>query len=156
MMLLIEDLNQNPTACSISIDYLAINVTVSPFSDDWLNLSNSTDGVLIAGANLTRNQLVNVSAHWNASSMSVVEGMVLFNNTLDSVGQQQYNISVMGGLGLANNYTNATLNLSNTTLFRLGGNYTVRMRGWDSFYQQNTTDYITWFGLVGNANVTEM
>ncbi len=144
----------------LRVDFLAINVTVSPFWASWASLIY-TNGSAVeqGGLNFTRSQALNMSVRWNASDYSVLDGTVILNNS-NSGGEEEYNVSLMADFaGFGGNYTNYTLSLSNSSLFRVGGNWTVRMRGRDSFYQQNTSmaaDFGLWaFGRVTDITTNE-
>lgn len=162
MYLLFEDKKQSVSDSWVKIDYLAINVTVSPFRADWHNLTYPNGSAVgLDGLNYTRvGGLLNVSAHWNASSVSVADGYVLINDS-NMGNYQEINLSAIGaGFGnFSGNYTNYTMNFSNVTQFKLGGNYTIGFRAWDSFWQQNTTTaagMVSWFYLWSNATVNQI
>ncbi len=134
---------------NLYLDYLAINATISYHLADWFNLTNLTGSVYSDGQDFYRGQALNASAHWNTSS--IIGASVLINDSQTGL-QQEYNIT---GL-FAGNYTNYTINLSNTSMFPAGANYTVKIKAKDSYYQENTTYTTHWFYLWSNANVTEM
>jgi len=150
------------TINAIQIDYLAINVTVSPLTDKWIGLSNNTDGLISNGLNWTRDGsgvgtgsgVVNFSAQWNASSVSVVDGALVVNDS-NTMTPRSFNVSESPlEFGFSENWTNFTLNLSNTSMFRVAGNYSLRMMAWDSFYQQNTSSAEAWLSLWSHASVS--
>jgi hypothetical protein len=155
MMILLEDKDQSGSSNTLRIDYIDINVTVSPLSDDWMSLTNATNNSIANAENYTRTgSMVNASAHWNASSVSVVDGAFVVNDSNTGL-VRTFNVSESPySMGFDGNYTNFTMNFSNTSLFLVGGNYTVWMKGWDSFYQQNVSSERVWFGLTGHANVS--
>ncbi|MCP4259343.1 MAG: hypothetical protein GY774_17810 [Planctomycetes bacterium] len=156
MMLLLEDLDQSGTAATLRVDYLDINVTVSPLFDDWMSLTNTTNNSIVNGLNWIRTDSVNVSVHWNASSVSVIDGALVLNDSNSGINRT-FNASESSyNFGFSGNWTNFTLNFSNTSMFIVGGNYTVRMKSWDSFYQQNVSTSMAWFGLQSHATVSEV
>lgn len=145
-----EDINSSTQNDTLYIDYLAINVTVSPHYADWYNLSDFSSGAAMGdGTNFVRGEMLNMSAHWNASEIT---GAVIVLNDSNYGVEREFNIST----GFATNYTNYSMNLSNTTQFPLGGNVTVRIRANDSFYQENTTAAVKWFYLLSNASVSSI
>jgi len=155
MMLLLEDLDQSGTAATLRVDYLDINVTVSPLFDDWMSLTNATNNSIANGLNWTRTDSINVSTHWNASSVSVIDGALVLNDSNSGI-TGTFNASESSYIfGFSGNWTNYTLNFSNTSMFMVGGNYTVRIKSWDSFYQQNISAGMAWFGLQSYATVSE-
>ncbi len=148
--ILFEDTEKTDTDQStLRLDYLALNVTVSPVYADWFNLTDSSGDELGDNQNLTRDDVLNASAHWNASS--VISAVVVLNNSNYGV-VREFNITS----GFAGNYTNYTLNLSNVTEFPVGGNVTVQIRVNDSFYQENITNITHWFYLWSNATVSNV
>lgn len=148
--ILFEDINESGNQNALTIYYLAINVTVSPLYADWYNLIDFNTGAEVAdGTNFTRDDTLNVSAHWNASNLI---GAVVVVNDSNTGLQREFNITG----SFAGNYTNYTLNLSNVTEFPLGGNVSVKIRVNDSFYQENTTNITHWFYLWSNATVSNI
>jgi hypothetical protein len=140
------------------IDYLAINVTISPLSDNFVNLTNSTNFLNITNArNWTRTDTVNVTAHWNASSVSIVDGALVLNDSNTGL-VRTFNVSesswYSGAGDFAGNYTNFSMDFSNTSMFSVAGNYSVWMKSWDSFYQQNTSTDRAWLALWGFASLS--
>lgn len=155
--ILFEDINITDTQYTMLIDYLAINVTVSPFWAQWLNLTYSNGSVLEQnGLNFTRTDALNMSVRWNASEYSVISGTVILNNS-NGGEEEEYSISLMADfISFDGNWTNYTINLTNSSLFKLGGNWTVKMKAQDSFYQENTSIVMADFGLWANAKVTQV
>jgi hypothetical protein len=156
IMIVFEDKIKSDTGSqnNLWVDYLAINVTVSPLFANKVNLTNSTDQFIAPAGNWTRAQAVNVSAHWNASSVSVVEGALVLNNSNNGVGSTANASESPFVFGFSGNWTNFSLDFSNLTLFPVAGNYTVWMKAWDSFYQQNISSMTTWFNVLGHADAS--
>lgn len=144
-----EDIHSSSQQGDLYIRQLVINVTISPLYSDSYDLINSTGDTVSDGQNYTRDDLLNVSAHWNASN---VTGAVVVLNDSNYGVEREFNITT----GFAGNYTNYTLNLSNVTEFPLGGNVTVKIRANDSFYQRNVTNVTRWFYLWSNATVNDI
>lgn len=130
------------------LDLIHINVSfLPPFSSTSFNLSSN--GVVQSnGTQYTRENATNITAKWNPY-ISIGNALVEHNGT-----QSFVNYSVPGSF--TENWTNYTLNFSNTTEFPLAGNITLTaIYGNDSFGQVNTTDS-THFILWGHsqANLT--
>ncbi|UCD02610.1 MAG: hypothetical protein JSV63_02340 [Candidatus Aenigmatarchaeota archaeon] len=140
IQILFED--QSRPSGSLSIDYLAINVTVSPLYDLWFNMTNSTGGVLVDGASFNRSDTgLNASALWNASGVNA--SYVWINGTLTPFPHYDSN----------DNWTNYTFDFMNMTLFPVAGNVSVRLKAYDDFFQQNWTQEKRYFYLWSNASV---
>ena len=132
----------------LQIDYLALNVTVSPHYAFYLNLTNSTSGQTFEGANLSRADSLNISALWNASGL--VESYVVMNSTGSWV---EYNYSSAGLSGLWTNHT--LMNFSNITVFHTAGQIVVKVKAFDTFWQQNVSG-VKWFNLWSDSAIGGM
>ena len=123
MKLLFEDKTKSDTTTNpLRVDYLALNVTVSPFWAIEVNLTYENGSALEQdGLNFTRADALNISARWNASDYSVIDGYVVLNNS-NSGEEEEYNISLMSDfISFDGDWTNYTINLTNSSLFKLGG-----------------------------------
>ncbi|MCD6496246.1 MAG: hypothetical protein J7K54_03170, partial [Candidatus Aenigmarchaeota archaeon] len=111
----------------------------------WFNLTNSTGDIVSDGENFSRQDVLNASALWNASG---VNSSYVWVNDSGHVNEFWFNHADSN-----DNWTNATLNFSNCTLFPLGGNVSVRLKAFDDFFQQNYTRDALWFYLWSNASI---
>jgi parallel beta-helix repeat protein len=117
-------------------------------SDFW-NLTNSTYDILPDGSYFTRNQLVNASAHW-VTNGSILSALIRHNG---SGSPMNYTITSP----FTGNWTNYTLNFSDTTEFNKAGVVQI-----DYIYVNasgnvvNFTSPPIWLQLWGNASVTSM
>ena len=156
--LLFEDINESSDLNQeyMKIDYIAINVTSSPLTDEMIAISNSSGTTDFSQQNYTRynytrEDMLWVGTQWNASN--VTNGTVRLNVSTNSAG---YNYTEWYLGNITANWTYANLTLSNTTMFPTGGNVTVTFTANDSFYQYNTSHITMYFGLFSNASVTAM
>ncbi len=144
IQILFEDLQRS--AGSLYIDYLAINVTVSPLYDLWFNVTNSTGDAVGNGQNFTRFESeVNVSALWNASGVNSSYAWLNVSGNVNEVQFAHYDSN--------DNWTNYTLNFSNYTLFPVAGNVSMKLKAYDEFFQQNWTTEMRYLYLWSNASM---
>jgi 5-hydroxyisourate hydrolase-like protein (transthyretin family) len=123
-----------------------VNFTVTDhFKYDSWNLTNYTGTTILDGVNLTRNDLINASVHWNKNIFSA---MIQHNGNGTFIN---YTVSFSG------NWTNYTLNLSNTTEFSTPGLINVSYI-WanDTFGLENYTSPTHYFYLWGNSKVSNI
>jgi hypothetical protein len=125
-----------------------VNFTVTnKLQYDFWNLTNYTTGVTISdGANLTRNDRINASIHWNKNiSLAIIR-----HNGTGSFT----NYTIPSPNNYPANWTNYTLNLSNTIEFPKAGNITVSYI-WanDTYGLDNYTSPSYYFYLWGLSKV---
>ncbi len=134
---------------TVQIDYLAINVTVSPLYDLGFLLVNSTGDSVGNGKNFTRSESgLNASALWNASGVNASYAWLNASGTVSEAQFPHYDSNY--------NWTNYTLEFDNYTLFPTAGNVSVRLKAYDDFYQQNYTHETRYFCLWSNASVSNI
>jgi hypothetical protein len=142
--------NSSTTSAS-SYDNDDINFTVTDhFRYDSWNLTNYTTGATILdGTILTRNDRINASAHWNKNLTLYFSSAIIRHNGTGS--PQNYSISYTG------NWTNYTLELSNTTYFNITGPIEVSYI-WanDTFGLENFTSPSHYFYLWGYSRVSNI
>lgn len=147
-----EDINSaNGAQDTLYIDYLALNATFSPLTDEQFVVGNSSGRTYFSQANYTRYNYTRAAAleigtEWNASN--VTYGTVIINAS--------GNVSWWYLGNISQNWTYSMLNLSNTTVFPVGGNITVSFSANDSYYQYNTSHIMAYFGLFGGASASEI
>ena len=126
-------------------DDVNFTVTDYPKYDSW-NLTNYTSATTIPdGANVTRNDKINASAYWNKDLSTA---LIQHNGT----GYfQNYTFSISG------NWTNYTLDLSNSTDFNTTGLIEVSYI-WanDTYGLDNTTSPSHYFYLWGNSKLGQI
>jgi hypothetical protein len=145
--LLVEDTNTTSGfPFLLQINYLTINATFSPVVNTVINLTNSTASSNDDGLNYTRPSSLNASADWNISNATA--GRININ------ASGNYSTHVLTLIG--NNWTNYTFNLSNVSIFPLGGNITINISANDSWNQTNTSAVLRYFGLLSNASATAL
>ncbi len=133
---------------TLLIDYLAINVTVSPLDDLGFLLVNETGESVGSGVNVTRAYVMNASALWNASGVN--SSYAWINYTGGAGGESLFQFP---HYDLNDNWTNCSFDFSNYTVFPVAGNVSVRLKAFDGFYQQNWTRETLHFSLWGNASI---
>jgi hypothetical protein len=124
-----------------------VNFTVtSHLRYDFWNLTNYTDGSEIANnQNFFRDSLINVSAHWNKTINNA-------NITHNGTGSfENYTISDFTG-----NWTNYTLNLSNSSEFNIGLINISSIWANDTYSATNSTSPDLYFYLWGFSKVSEI
>ncbi|MCD6398590.1 MAG: hypothetical protein J7L08_01600, partial [Candidatus Aenigmarchaeota archaeon] len=133
-------------AGNLYVDWVYVNISYEKFiKTDYWNLTNYTNGfVFTDGANLTRDDIINSSAHWNLTS-SLYHAYLEHNGTGTPTN---YSISDP----YTENWTNYTLNLSDVGEFPEAGlidlkAYAVEIYGWENV----TTSH--WFYLWGMASI---
>ncbi len=147
-----EDINSaNGAQDTLYIDYLALNATFSPLTDEQFSIANASGATYFSAENYTRYNYTRadmlwVGAEWNASN--VTYGTAIINAS--------GNVSEWYIGNTTANWTYANLTLSNVTMFPTGGNVTVSFTANDSFWQYNTSHIMAYFGLFSNASVTSL
>ncbi|MBN2330327.1 MAG: right-handed parallel beta-helix repeat-containing protein [Candidatus Aenigmarchaeota archaeon] len=133
-------LNENNT------DFLPIVLSWSSAEWDYWNLTNHTSGGPLGnGLSFTRDQALNASAHWILQD-GPEEAKVRHNGTGDF---EDYYIPGP----YAGNWTNYTLNLSDTGEFVRGGQIEVKHIYVLAGLNSNQTSPSAWFFLWANASV---
>ncbi len=130
------------------VDYMRINVTYEKYIKPvFWNLTNYTTGeVLPDGAELTRGDLINVSALWNTTS-SLASALANHNGTGSFAN---YTIP----LPYTENWTNYTINLSDVTEFPKAGRINVTIFANETYGWGNETQP-RYFYLWGFASVAD-
>jgi hypothetical protein len=133
----------------VLIDRLYVSVNYIQLTYDFWNLTDYATGAVIEdGTELTRSDRVNASAHWNVTG-DLDTALVEHNGTGTFVN---YTISKP----YTNNWTNYTLDLSNTSEFPKAGLINVTtIYANDSYGNWNHTSPAHWFYLWSNASVNE-
>ncbi|MBN1896968.1 MAG: hypothetical protein JW789_04585 [Candidatus Aenigmarchaeota archaeon] len=138
-----EDVNSSSIQNLFSIDYLAINVTVSPLYDLSYVLTNSSGDAQSDGVNVTRSGYLNASALWNLSGVEQSLAWLNASGYVSTYSFPHYDSN--------DNWTNHTFNFTNYTLCPVAGNVSVRLKAYDEFYQQNFTQETRYFYLWGQS-----
>ncbi len=130
-------------------DWLPIVLSWASADWDFWNLTNHTTGeALGAGPQFTRSGVLNASAHWILAA-DITDAMIRHNGTGFS---KEY--AIPGPYD--SNWTNYTMNLSDTDEFRFGGQILVEHIQVQAGFSSNQTSPPISFALWGNASVTEM
>jgi hypothetical protein len=128
-------------------DFLPLTIYALPPQFDFWNLTDYTTGAIVpSNSYLDRYSKINASAHWIVNDSTLTSAMITHNGTGSF---KDYEITGP----YTNNYTNYTMDLSNTTDFPLAGMILVNYIKAFAEYAENSTYPPLGFSFWGFASV---